>query len=191
MGFVTALWHTLNQPADTPGPLTLMRDWEQSLEDMIFIDNCPEITSSGLLPLKSTKKLVKVSGDTIWKVWASYHLTHEENTGQETIKLKLLVSELVTEISPISLLDASVKSHCLVTIPNLEKEDCLCYSKMQISLTRLTSTARSLLEMAIKHFPRTSFSFPCHEWISVESDAALSVKWKLAGNSSPYIKLTH
>lgn len=64
--------------------------WEQSLEDMVFIDNCPEITSSALLPLKSTVKLVKVSGDTMWKVLASYRLTHEENTGEGAIKLKLL-----------------------------------------------------------------------------------------------------
>lgn len=153
---------------------------------MMFIDNCPEIASLGLLHLKSTKIMVKVSRDTVWKVWASYHLTQCKKPSSWSS-----FSELVTEISPISLLDASVKSHCLVTMSELEKEDCLCCSKMQITLTMLKSTARSLSEMAIKCFPRTTFSFPCHEWISIQSDAALSVKSKLAGNSSPYIKLTH
>lgn len=76
-----------------------------------------------------------------------------------------LFPELVTEIPPISLLDVSVKSHCLVSIPKLEMEGCLCYSEMQISFPRLPSIARCLclLEVAIKCFLRTTFSFPCHE----------------------------
>lgn len=59
------------------GPLTLMDDWEQVSDDVVFLSNFLETSWSWLLPLKSIKQLFKVNGDAVWKVWACYQHTRK------------------------------------------------------------------------------------------------------------------
>lgn len=85
MGFITALgtWNTQNQLAVTFGALTLIGDWEKMLEHMVFIGISSSAQGSphqDFCLCEALGRCLNMNGDTVWKVWASYHLTHEKNT---------------------------------------------------------------------------------------------------------------